>query len=542
MELQEMLAAVAAHGGIRPAARELGIAESTIRMKIKRATAKVLELEQGEFVFSSYRAPRPQVFEPLPEHNRYFILTAAQDSSKVHEDFWKCLQVYADYLENCEIMVSGFTYSKTLFEDHDTRSSKVGFHPLVDPFITHDRLRLGNDVEFCGEMNTLPTAVTPLSGFSTYTRKRWGIFPHSKVQLESVPTMKDDRAKQIMTTGCVTLPNYIRKKAGIKAMFHHVIGAVLVELAPDGSTFCRHLLATSDTDGSFYDLDCYITANGVEEDVRVEAITYGDIHHEKLDPVVALTTWGYDTKFEDRLDGYDLGKMGVMPLCDFLRPHYEFYHDLSDFTPRNHHNIKDHHFRFAAHQSGSDSVQDALTGCARFLRAVHRDDCLSVVVESNHDQALVKWLKTADYREDPANAQFFLNCQSRIYASLAGGLGLPPIFEMVLRDAGIPSDTVFVNEDKSFVICGEIECGMHGHLGANGAKASPLTFARAGQKSNTGHTHSPSIRDGAYVAGVSGKMDMGYNKGLSSWAHSHIVTYRNGKRAILTMHHGRWFA
>jgi hypothetical protein len=46
------------------------------------------------------------------------------------------------------------------------------------------------------------------------------------VQLESIPTMKHSRAKQIMTTGTVTLPNYMRKKAGIKAMFHHMIGAV----------------------------------------------------------------------------------------------------------------------------------------------------------------------------------------------------------------------------------------------------------------------------------------------------------------------------
>jgi hypothetical protein len=542
LSILQLQSTVAEHGGIRPAARELGIAESTIRMRLKRDAERLLkkldqDAEQETFVFTANRPPRPQVFEPIDGLPRYFIFTAAQDSSKVHEDFLTCLKVYAEWLENCEIMIGGFTYSKTLFEDHDTRSPKVGFHPLIDEYIIHDRIRIGDEVEFCGEMNTLPTAVTPLSGFSTYTGKRWGVFPHPKVQLESVPTMKGDRAKQIMTTGCVTLPNYIRKKAGIKGMFHHVIGAVLVELAPDGSTFCRHLLATSLDDGSFYDLDCHVTRDGVDEGVHVEAITYGDIHEDKLDPVVADTTWGYDTLTKTRVVDPN-----YTPLCDFLRPNFAFYHDLFDQQRRNHHSIKDPYFRFMMHNKGYDRVEDEVAGSASFLRAVHRDDTQDIVVESNHDQALLRWLKEGDYRTDPANAIFFLESQSWVYRQLASGNSSPPVLEKVLRDKGIPDDTVFISEDQGFVICGSIECGMHGHLGANGTKGSPLTFARAGQKSNTGHTHSPAIRDGAYVAGVSGKLDMGYNKGLSSWAHSHIITYQNGKRTIITMNRGRWYA
>ena len=552
--IQEIQEAVEICGGIRAAGRELGIPESTIRLRLKKHMAELLSstADSGEFVFTSYRAPRPQVFEPLADHVRYFILTSAQDSSKVHEDFWNCLHVYADWLENCEIIVSGFTYAKKLFEDHDTRSPRVGFHPLVDPYITHERVRIGDELDFCGEMNTLPTAVTPLSGFSTYTRARWGVFPHPKVQLESIATMKHERAKQLMTTGAVTLPNYIRKKAGIKGMFHHMVGAVLVELAPDGSTYCRHLLATDLDDGSFYDLDRYVTRDGVTEGHRVEAITYGDIHHEKLDEEVALATWGYDVDEGVRWNKSNWDRMyvdedhdlGPMPLIHTLRPHYEFYHDLSDFAPRNHHNIKDHHFRFERHTSGSrsDSVQVALAGCANFLNEVQRDDCLSVVVESNHDQALTKWLKTADYRDDPENAVFFLSCQLWYYKQLAEGVSSPDIFQQVMRVYGCPDDVVFVNEDQSFVICGDIECGMHGHLGPNGSRGSPLAISRAGMKSNTGHTHSPAIRDGAYVGGVSGSLDMGYNRGPSSWSHTHIVTYPNGRRTLLTLHNGRFYA
>ena len=67
-------------------------------------------------------------------------------------------------------------------------------------------------------------------------------------------------------------------------------------------------------------------------------------------------------------------------------------------------------------------------------------------------------------------------------------------------------------------------------------------FARMGRKSNTGHSHSAGIYDGAYRAGVTGSLDQGYNVGPSSWSHSHIVTYPNGKRTIVTVKENAWRA
>jgi hypothetical protein len=47
------------------------------------------------------------------------------------------------------------------------------------------------------------------------------------------------------------------------------------------------------------------------------------------------------------------------------------------------------------------------------------------------------------------------------------------------------------------------------------------------------HTHTPTIHQGVYVAGVLGKLDMGYNIGPSSWAQASILTYTNGKRTMV---------
>jgi hypothetical protein len=528
-------------------ADELGVSVKTVRNRAgeMRTLARELDADTAELIDRSRGARRPKApveevktvpvwsrtdpIKPKPrapgQGVRYFFLGAGQDGSEVHHGFMDNMEAYAAWLGDSETMISGSTYNKQLFESHDKNDAdKHWWHPRIMKYWTQDQVEIGDGLLFCGEMNTLPTATNPLSGFETYTRDKWGVFPHAKVQLQSVATAKMARTKQLMTTGFVTMPNYVQKKAGIKASFHHVIGCVLVELHPDGSFFCRHLLA--EDDGSFYDLDRRVERGNVTTDHRAEALVYGDIHHEKLDPIVERTTWGEGG------------------LLDRFRPRHQFFHDLSDFTARNHHRIKDHHFRFATHAHDTANVRDALSGCAQFLVDTSRPWCRSVVVESNHDQALVTWLKTADYREDPENAVFFLECQTYYYQQLGLGVQTPPVFEHVLNDlsAGLTANIEFVGEDDTYIICGDIECAMHGHLGANGSRGSPKQFTRAGPKSISGHTHSPQIIDGAVVVGVSGSLDQGYNRGMSSWDHTHCLVYPNGKRCLITLMNGRWFA
>ena len=96
-----------------------------------------------------------------------------------------------------------------------------------------------------------------------------------------------------------------------------------------------------------------------------------------------------------------------------------------------------------------------------------------------------------------------------------------------------------LNRDDSYLVAG-IESGMHGDIGANGSRGSWQTFSKAVSKANVGHSHSAGIYDGVYYAGTSTKMDMGYNTGLSSWSNSHVITYRNGKRAIITINDNGW--
>ncbi|AXQ68708.1 DNA transfer protein [Caulobacter phage CcrPW] len=568
-------------GGQRAFSRKYGVPRSTLQLRLAKA---------AEGGFSHRPAPSTTV-RSIKAPVARFILTSAQESTELHYEFLAALEAYRDSLlalGPCELIVAGFTYSKKLFGNTDPK--KVPYwHPWINQYRVQERIRLGDGIDFCGEMNTRPTAKTPLTGFETYTRHRWGIIPHAKVQLRSIPTMKHSPAKIIMTTGAITKPNYIPMRAGIEASFHHALGAVLVEIAADGTFFCRHLLG--ETDGSFYDLDTrvemtkvpltedeyfarldekqsakdrfwedgermsfpddYLQFKNVAEvthDHRIEAINWGDLHVAQIDPVVSSACFGIEPTKQKGANGtrvwLDLreSRLTDTPLIDVLRPKYQFFHDVADFQSRNHHNIRDPHHMYALFVAGVDSVESEMREVAYFIDSTKRDFCETVIVESNHDLALKRWLKDADFKSDPLNAEFYLECSLASYRAIRTKQPNFSIFEHVLTqqfDEYKCAGVKFLREDESFMVLG-IEKGMHGHLGANGARGSPHAFTKMGPKASTGHTHSCEIRDGIYTAGTSSNLDMGYNKGLSSWSQSHIVTYANGKRAIITMNNGKW--
>ena len=525
MNDQEILKALKKYGSARKAAKALNIPKSTFQDWAKRAR--------------SHRLTEQKVIKPVvvkaPKKKgtvKRYILSAAQDGTKVHP-FFNVLKVYAEYLD-AELLISGYTYNKSLFEDH----SKTGatFASELGPYLTNERVLLGDKVVFAGELNILPTAVDPISGLTTYTENKWGIIPHSRIRLSSVPMMKDEAAKVVMTTGTVTKPNYIRRLAGQKAEFHHTYGAVLVELQADGEFFCRHLMGEEKT-GSFYDLDKFVTIDGITAGNRVAGLNFGDCHLEKADELTFVASLGYSPSIKRNVSSTSL--------IDVLKPYHAFFHDTVDFAYRNSHSINDPHFRFEQYVNNAESVEQTFRDAVHFLHETRRDFCTSIIVESNHDTQLSRWIKTADYRQDPINAIFFLETQLAKYKAIRDGDTSFNVFWNAIQrfSPDNAEGLVFVPEDTSYKICGEIECGMHGHLGANGARPSPRSFSKMGTKANTGHTHSCSIFDGVWTAGVMGSLNMTYNKGLSSWSPTHIVTYLNGKRAMLTMSpSGRFYA
>lgn len=466
-----------------------------------------------------------------------WLLTAAQDETAVDEPFWRNLIAYAEDI-GAELLVGGFTYNKSLFEDHASRTGV--FAEAVRPHLIHDNRMLGS-LLFAAEVNILPTAVRPLSGLENFGRGAWTVFPHAKVQLASVPSR--GHAAMVMTTGACTGPNYIRKKAGQKAEFHHVLGAVLVEQDQDGRLFCRQIGAAAD--GSFQDLDAVVRDGTVTYGNRVEAIVWGDIHREQLDPVVARAAWGFDVEAE-RVTSAD-------SMVAELRPRHQAFHDLLDFRTRNHHRRGDHVHLLDMHVRGAEHVDEEIALAARFLRATARDDCQSVVVASNHNDALLRWLRETDPRADPVNMETWceLNLEWHRRIRAGGAISGEGAFDLVRwalqrHDSRRLDDVVFVPRGGSYLVCqnhGGIEIGLHGDEGPNGARGSPHNLNRVSVRMVIGHGHSPQILDGVMMVGLCGTLDQGYNNpALSSWSHSQGVIYPNARRTLVTLVDGKWRA
>jgi hypothetical protein len=55
-----------------------------------------------------------------------------------------------------------------------------------------------------------------------------------------------------------------------------------------------------------------------------------------------------------------------------------------------------------------------------------------------------------------------------------------------------------------------------------------------------GHSHSPAIREAAYVAGTNSVLHREWLHGPTSWAHADIVTHRSGKRQIVLKRPTGW--
>lgn len=476
-------------------------------------------------------------------HGSAFIFLCAQNNTFVHKRALMSLEVMAKH-RGAQIIAGATYYNRNSGSQTNNKEREdVWFDPLIRPYLKEASMRVCDDLIWEGHMNILPTAVDPLSGLDSYTKGDSGVFPHPKIRMKPLLRHSDELPRFLFTTGAITLPNYIPQKAGQKAEFHHVIGALYVEVDENGVSYPRQIHIEKST-GNFYDLDEYFTPDGVEHHKHraVASINWGDLHFEVSDPEV--TEASFNISVNPETGGFRTGHREDNML-DYFRPQYQFFNDTADFVIRNHHNVRDPHFRFKAFHTGKDCVKTSLHHVAKGLEALCRDSTQTVVVESNHDQALTKWLKNEDYKSDPVNAVFFLDRQLAYYKALERGDIGYHIFGDAMHSLNQNLTNLkitFLHEGQSYEVCG-IENGFHGHKGGNGARGSAQNFSKIGKKVNKGHGHSAIIIDGVYEAGTCSYIPLPYSEGSpTSWSHSHIVTYANGKRAIYTIKNGKWKA
>ena len=451
-------------------------------------------------------------------NGRKFVITSAQNNTDVHTKFLKSIKQYCKY-NDAELLIGSFIYNKNGFQNGQADDDEIYFDTALTPFIKDELTELTPDLFFAGNLNILPTAKMPLNGFESLKAGSSIIAPTSKLALQSVASMKNDPVKMMYGTGTVTLKNYIQKKAGQVAESAHSYGAVVVDIYEDGTWFVRQI--ETDHTGIFQDLTTVYYPDKVTPNIDIASVTFGDFHSEKM----------------------DYNELGIcVNIVQDLKPKDAFIHDLFDMTTRNHHNKQSGHFLHKM-QEMEFTVQGDLDCTADVLNHFQDLDIQLNIVESNHDQALEKWIDdpTYNYRNDPVNAEIFLQLQLEKYQNSTNNDFI--LLEWALNntnDLSVPIGMLnFMQVDDSFVVAG-IENAVHGHIGMNGSRGNPRQFQKLNKKMNTGHTHQCSIYGNVYTAGVTGSLEMGYNQGAGSWTHSHILTYANGFRTIVTTKNGRY--
>lgn len=517
------------HGSYRKAAKAFNMKRTTFFDRWKREKAS------ESFSQKQQNVKRKPVSKKKVTR---FIFSCAVRGAPVHADFLRNLDVYADYI-GAQILIGPLTNNaRQRFAEVDP----IEFDPELHAFLTDAPLIIGDKVRFSPEVNLTATASKPLSGMQTYTKRYWGVFAHPKVALDSVATHKHFPTKLNVTTGAVTHAHYSPTKSGFRAKFDHVYGAVLVEVSDKGA-WMRHLTPTSETDGSFYDLDRYVTKGAVKTHKGVAAVVYGDIHAEQLDPQCAKATWGYSPGYPP----FDNN------LVELLRPGVHVIHDLMDMSSINHHDMRNMMRRYERYCSSTieDDLGNGMYHARWFLehlRLVGQPNAKIVVVDSNHDHFLDRWLNdfNPEVTGDLKNAAIFYELKAAMLRQIENG-GKKSAMEKALRmfttrdNSKIYDSIKFLRPDEPFEVC-RVELGWHGHRGANGSRGSRGSFKFVTEKATTGHLHSAFIESGHHIVGTSSCLDLKYNEGPSSWTHTHGIIYPNGMRTLITMSDGKFWA
>lgn len=460
--------------------------------------------------------------------NRY-VITSAQNNTPVHLGFLQSINNYCE-ANDAKLIVIPYRYKNPTSVFTPEQQSKEYWAKPLEPFLFSEMTRLSDNFVLMANVKIQPTAIQPLSGFDGYTASDSAIVGHPKIQLRTVPTPARQLPKILTTTGTITVPNYTDSKAGWKGEFHHSVAALIVEIDDDGDTHIRHIHG-DDITGHFYDLDKYYTATEVTSGHRISALVTGDTHAEFMDKQVLSATY-----------------TGEDSICKFLKPEVIVRHDVEDFYSRNHHHRGNDLIAFGKHHFGRDNVEESLQVTADHIDETTYEGSVNVIVKSNHDEALDRWLREAEPKNDPENAILYyylkMHQMENVKMTETGFRSIDP-FEFWChnpkRGRGLKSkaQTKFLKRDESFSVSG-VELGFHGDIGPNGSRGSIKSFASIGPKTIIGHSHSPGIYEGCYQVGVSARLDLEYASGPSSWLHTHCMVYPDGSRTLVNIINGKW--
>ena len=427
--------------------------------------------------------------------SEYYIIGWAQNNTSVHDELWKNIMAYKDFHKASVHIILGRYKNPTYFDN----TLNEHWAKEILPYADAKRHSIHKNLTLLSDIKMQPTAAFPLRDMENISGLSSAIFGHPKMQLDTIPALEGYEPKIIMTTGAVTKKNYSDSKAGKKGHFHHVYGFVIVEIKDKDIFIPRQVTALSN--GSFTDLIYNVKNGKVKKIKNISYANLGDKHIGDHCPRV-------EEKQREWLD--------------YFNPKATMIHDIFNGKSVNHHEEYDPIKKYHLGKSGENSIKKEIEQMMDWISTMKKYNL--VIVSSNHNDWLDKYIKRKDWKHDIANAMEYME-YSRILLSGKAPKGLIAY----LIDERFGSQVRTLSRNDSFRI-NDIELAQHGDIGTNGSRGSAINFKKLSTKMDVGDSHVPRRLDGVMYVGTSTKLRVGYNIGASSWRNADIICHKDGKR------------
>lgn len=447
--------------------------------------------------------------EDVEKHNKFVVTTAVVGCS-VDSGFYDSIKHYCK-ANKAKLLV---LLAADPAANVDWRIDKA----LSNEHIVLDEISLNSNI-FLSTIKLSAKHIDPTTGLQRIGQRNGSfIYASPKQRLVLAPVSNIKFPHALMTTGAITQPNYntrryMSERTAYIADNDHVMGAIVVEIVDDKIYHYRQIQA--DKKGSFIDIGKEYRADGTTRRIEPEALVLGDWHSGETDPEVV-------TALKD--------------IVENLKPKSIVLHDAFNGLSINHHEDYKLILKAQRAQANQLNLENELIGLIKDLDFICSLTKLVVMVKSNHDEFLERYLDNGKYIQDPQNKIVSLKL------ALAMAEGNDPLKYAVekLWPHWKPSGNIrWLKRDEDYSVAG-VQLGAHGDLGANGAKGSLRAMEQAYSNSVSGHSHTPEILRGAWRVGTSSKLKLTYNRGASSWLHTHCLVYPNGSRQLINCFDGKW--
>jgi hypothetical protein len=489
------------YGGIRPlekAARaECADAFNDVSLKSLRTLSKVNELRQA-----------------LRKYKK-FVVTTAVTGCAVHQPFLDSLKALCTR-ENAKLLI---LVCSDPAKPKDASNDELVDRKLLEETIILEDSRLNSNL-FLSTIKLSAKQLNPTTGLQRIGKKNGSfIYASPKIFLKytSVRNDKNKWPHCIMTTGAITRPEYnsemyMSQRTAYIADHDHKLGAIFVEIQ-DHEKYHFTQVECKNTNGEIFFRDNRIEPSGVLSKVKARAFIMGDMHSGFSCPKT---------------------KKAWTEIIELTKPEFIAVHDGFNGISVNGWIESDFVAKYLRSKSGLDCVETELRVFMTELKYYASRCETLLVIPSNHNEWLERWLRKGKFVTDSKNACI----GAKLFVAMCEGHN-PLRYALEVLCGMDVKNIQWLDRNEDFYI-EDIQVNCHGDMGVNGSKGSLQGMENAYPESFSGHSHTAGILRDAWAVGTSGFLQEEYNNGPGTWTNTSGLIYPGGCRALVNSLAGSW--